>query len=139
MNEQHRPPVIEDAPATVREMHGAEPPSSRRAWLWLLIVLALGAGLYYLWPRKSNEAQSGTAASKNAGARVRGAGITPVVAAKARKGDVGVYLTGLGAVTPLYTVTVKTRVDGQLIQIHYREGDTVHEGDLLAEIDPRPY
>lgn len=62
-----------------------------------------------------------------------------MVAAKARKGDIGVYFTGLGAVTPIYTVTVKSRVDGQLMGIHYGEGDLVHKDDVLAEIDPRPY
>jgi multidrug efflux system membrane fusion protein len=65
--------------------------------------------------------------------------IVPVVAAKATKGDIGVYYTGLGSVTPLYTVTVKTRVDGQLMNIYYKEGQTVRKGALLAEIDPRPF
>ncbi len=55
------------------------------------------------------------------------------------KGNIGVYVTGLGAVTPIYTVTIKTRVDGQLMQVLYKEGDIVHQGDKLAEIDPRPY
>jgi len=63
----------------------------------------------------------------------------PVVAAKTGKGDIGVYITGLGAVTPIYTVTVKSRVDGQLMRVLYKEGDIVHQGDLLVEIDPRPY
>jgi multidrug efflux system membrane fusion protein len=62
-----------------------------------------------------------------------------VVAAKSHKGDIGVYYSGLGAVTPLATVTVRTRVDGQLMNVRYREGDTVHQGDLLAEIDDGPY
>lgn len=51
----------------------------------------------------------------------------------------GVYVTGLGAVTPISTVTVKSRVDGQLMSVHFKEGDLVHEGDPLIEIDPRPY
>jgi len=64
---------------------------------------------------------------------------TPVTAATAHKGDIGVYFTGLGAVTPLYTVTVTSRVDGQLMNVYYKEGQTVRKGELLAEIDPRPF
>ena len=63
----------------------------------------------------------------------------PVVAAAARTSDVGVYLKGLGTVTPLNTVTVRSRVDGELIGVHYQEGQIVRSGDLLAEIDPRPF
>jgi multidrug efflux system membrane fusion protein len=62
-----------------------------------------------------------------------------VVAATSHQGDIGVYYSGLGAVTPLATVTVKSRVDGQLMSVRYREGDTVHQGDLLVEIDDGPY
>jgi multidrug efflux system membrane fusion protein len=68
----------------------------------------------------------------------RGA-LPPVVAVKATRGNIGVYYTGLGAVTPIYTVTLKSRVDGELMSVHYKEGDLVKKGDLLIEIDPRPY
>jgi multidrug efflux system membrane fusion protein len=80
--------------------------------------------------------KSGGAASKASG---KGPAPIPVVAAKSHKGDIGVYFTGLGAVTPLATVTVRTRVDGQLMSVRYREGDTVQKGDLLVEIDDGPY
>jgi multidrug efflux system membrane fusion protein len=63
----------------------------------------------------------------------------PVVVATVRKGDMNVSITGLGTVTPLSTVTVHSRVDGQLMRIAFTEGQMVREGDLLAEIDPRPF
>jgi multidrug efflux system membrane fusion protein len=62
-----------------------------------------------------------------------------VVAAAARTTDMPVYLTGLGAVTALNTVTVRTRVDGELVKVAFKEGELVHEGDVLAQVDPRPY
>jgi multidrug efflux system membrane fusion protein len=63
----------------------------------------------------------------------------PVVVAAAEKGDIGVYVTGLGTVTPLSTITVTTRVDGQLMAVRYKEGDKITKGDSLVEIDPRPF
>ncbi len=62
-----------------------------------------------------------------------------VGAETARTGDIAVYLDGIGTVTPRAMVTVHSRVDGELMAVHFREGDTVASGDLLAEIDPRPF
>ena len=62
-----------------------------------------------------------------------------VTAARAVTRDLGIYLTGLGTVTPVNTVTVRTQVDGQLLTVRFREGQIVAKGELLAQIDPRPY
>ena len=56
-----------------------------------------------------------------------------------RKGDIGIYVTALGTVTPLYTVAVNSRVDGQIVKVHYEEGQMVKEGDPLLDIDPGPF
>lgn len=64
---------------------------------------------------------------------------TPVVVALARNSDVPVYLSALGTVTPTYSITVRTQINGTLLRVLYREGQMVKAGELLAEIDPRPY
>ena len=114
------------------------PPRRGRGWVWLVLLVLAAVGLYFLWPKLTGK-KSGVAPSPAAAKGGRGPLVTPVDAAKARKGDIGVYFNGLGSVTPIYTVTVKSRVDGQLMNLHYKEGDLVHKGDLLIEIDPRPY
>ena len=79
-------------------------------------------------------------AASSAPGKVRGAGLgLPVVAAHASRGEVKVTYDALGAVTPLATITVKSRVNGQLMRIGFQEGQIVHQGDFLAEIDPRPF
>jgi len=121
-------------PRPSMESHAQRPGAPRRWWLWLLIFATLGGGGYWLLVRAGEQ----RAAAAEAAARPAAPAI-PVVAAAARQGDLPVYLTGLGAVTPVYTVTVHTRVDGQLMKVLYREGQIVREGDPLAEIDVRPF
>jgi multidrug efflux system membrane fusion protein len=101
-----------------------------RWWLWLLVLIVLGCGAYWLL------GTSGTTAEP----AVRPvAPDIPVAAVAVRQGDMPVHLTGLGSVTAFNTVTVRSRVDGQWIKVAFQEGQIVHEGDLLAAIDPRPF
>lgn len=113
---------------TLSHESGAERPALLRGWrLWTLLGTGVALGLILF-------ARSGKKADAPSGGRP-----IPVVVAKARQGDMAVSLTGLGTVTALNTVTVKSRVDGQLVRVAFTEGQMVRQGDLLAEIDPRPF
>jgi membrane fusion protein, multidrug efflux system len=118
-------------------------------WLWIValaIIVALGVW-YFRSSRASTEAQGSAAPGAGGagggaakGGRQGGAGqVVPVVVATAQKGDLPVYFNGLGTATAFNTVTVRSRVDGQIVKINFTEGQTVHQGDALVEIDPRPY
>lgn len=74
-----------------------------------------------------------------ASARASVAVVVPVSVATAERRDIPYYLSGLGSVTAYYTVSVKSRVDGELMQVNFKEGQNVQKGELLALIDPRPY
>ena len=106
----------------------------KRWGIALLAVCLIAIGAYILLTR-SGEAQP-RAAKQGANLLTRP---MPVVAVAAKTGDIGIYLTGLGSVTPLNTVTVHSRVDGQLMNVRFVEGQLVKKGDLVAEIDSRPF
>jgi len=105
-------------------------PLWRRA-LWLAVIVLVIAGVaWWVHTRPAPQSPGGRS----------GAGTPmPVVAAAAQKGDINVQLNGLGTVTPLATVTVRTQISGQLMRVAFQEGQMVKQGDLLAEIDSRPY
>jgi multidrug efflux system membrane fusion protein len=105
---------------------------------WVLLVSALIVLGYFSWQRfhvdsaaQADRAQKSAAAARNAA--------VPVTVAPVEKADFPVFLTGLGTVQGFNTVVVRTRVDGQIHEIAFKEGDLVKQGDLLAQIDPRPF
>ena len=125
-----------DTPTTAAASSPSAPRRQwRRPWIAAVVALALiAAGAWYWWPTGASQpAQGARGRSDQAGRPL------PVVAAEAKKGSIDVYLNGLGTVTPRNIVVVRSRVDGQLVRVAFREGDSVKAGDLLAEIDPRPF
>jgi membrane fusion protein, multidrug efflux system len=120
-------PADHETPERTPERTPAKP--SQRRWWLLVLVIALIALAWYIFAGRKADKQAAKPAPPPA----------PVLAQPAKKGDVGIYLNGLGTVTALNTVTVRSRVDGQLMEVRFREGQTVRQGDLLAVIDPRPF
>src|SRR5467141_3945457 len=114
-----------------------------RWWFWVLVLAAIVVGGWYYRNSRSAGSSADAAApgapSKGKGGFSAGSIVVPVVVATAQRGDLPVYFNGLGTVTAFNTVTVRSRVDGQLTSIAFKEGQFVHEGDLLAQIDPRPF
>jgi multidrug efflux system membrane fusion protein len=102
-----------------------------RWWIWLIAAVAIVV-IVVLWRRGG--ADAATKAGADAASR-------PVMVSTtaAYQGDIGIYLNALGTVTPVYTVTVTSRVQGEITQVYYHEGQMVRKGDPLIEIDPRPY
>lgn len=103
-------------------------------WLYPVAALVIVGGVYFGWPKNPTPEKT----TAKAGASAQGSAI-PVTVAAVQKADFPVYLTGLGTVQGFNTVTVRTRVDGQINQIAFKEGQMVKEGDLIAQIDPRPF
>jgi multidrug efflux system membrane fusion protein len=133
MNTTSEPQIQEVATAPPRS-HRAHSPKPRR-WLWPLLLLVLVAAGYAAYARfgATRDPAAGPGASSFADRPI------PVVGTPAKTGDIDVHLEGLGTVTPLRTATVRSRVEGQLMRVLFKEGQTVQEGELLAEIDPRPF
>jgi membrane fusion protein, multidrug efflux system len=108
-----------------------------RTIFWVALILMVGSLGYFGWHRLLAPDSAKTVAQSPAGAARTAA--VPVTIAPVQKADFPVYLTGLGTVQGFNTVLVRTRIDGQIDKIAFKEGQLVKEGDLLAEIDPRPF
>lgn len=107
-----------------------------RPILWILVIAAVAGSGYYGWQRYSASQTAKAQAAQKGAPRVAA---VPVSIAPVQKVDFPVYLTGLGTVQGFNTVQVRTRVDGQIDKIAFTEGQMVKQGDLLVEIDPRPF
>jgi multidrug efflux system membrane fusion protein len=142
--ETHRPKT--DLEPTPEHSTPSEKRKSRRAVLWaLLVVFILGTGglLYYRHVAAKGAYGTGIAGGRGGrggfGGGFGAGGPLPVVVSAARKSNINIILNGLGTVTPLATVTVRTQISGYLAEIKFTEDQLVNKGDVLAIIDQRPY
>ncbi len=120
-------------PAPIREEQPPRQPegpkkSSGKGWIWFLVLILAAAAAYYFYS-KGTFTEAGTTSSEGgkSGGK-KGGGLAPVVAVKATRGNIGVYIDDPGLIVPIYTELVKSRVDGQLMAIHYNEGDLIQKG-----------
>ena len=123
-------PVAEEMPSTPVDSRAGR---RRRPWTMLVLLLVVALTGFFVLQHRDIKT---SAASGKAPSPPPGVSITTAIA---QQGSIGIYINGLGSVAPLATVTVKSRVDGQLMSVNYREGQMVKQSDVLAEIDSRPF
>jgi membrane fusion protein, multidrug efflux system len=112
-----------------------DPPRKRRhRWVWIVVLLLFAVLFWAVWKHGSG---GGTAAP--AGGRRAITGAVPVTVITAKLGSIGSYLEAIGTVTPVYTDTITAQVTGVITAVHFHEGQPVHKGDALIDIDARPY
>jgi len=127
-----RPPHPATLPYGDRDRRG--PSRKSRWWFWLILLLALAGAAYFVVPRLIHPQAAGPS-----GAAALAGRPVPVVASAAIKGDMSIYLTGLGTVSAFNTVVVRSRVDGQITKVYFTEGEMVKKDQPLVEIDSRPF
>jgi len=126
------------APSAVPPQPGSPArPHKSHGWIWFLVLLVAGAAGYRYYAQVQAKT-SGAVPAEKAPSK-KGSAAFPVVAAPVRRGDFNLFLTGLGSAAAYNTVTIRSRVDGELIHVAFTEGQFVQKGDLLAEIDSRPF
>jgi membrane fusion protein, multidrug efflux system len=130
-------PALPPAPEQKALPPASAPPARRRsrAWIWLLLLVVAG----FIGFRSYQNVQRKNSAAAQQQERRAANRAVPVAATAARRGDLPIYLRGLGTVDAYNTVNVHSRVDGPLISVNFREGQNVTKGQLLAQIDPRTF
>jgi multidrug efflux system membrane fusion protein len=113
------------------------PPRPQRkslSWIiWIVVLLVIALAIFLYWHHSEEASKAAAAAAARAKTGI------PLTTATAQKGDLGVYLDAIGTVTPVYSDSITSQVNGLVVAVHYTEGQTVHKGDSLIDIDSRSY
>ena len=137
--QQHEPPLALPPQERPKPSEAPPTPTSSKGSLFRKLIIAaviLLAIAGVIWKVRANQQQQEAETQKLAAAADRP---VPVSVIPVQQKNMPIYLTALGTVTAYNTVTIRSRVDGQLMRVNFREGQAVRKGDLLMEIDPRPY
>jgi multidrug efflux system membrane fusion protein len=126
------PPPAPSKP--VRDTALPELKPKRHAWVWIVVLLVFALIFWWVWHQKIAPAATG-----GGGRGAAAGGTVTATTATATKGDIGVYLTAIGTVVPVYTDSIVSQVTGYVASVHFREGQLVNKGASLVEIDPRPF
>jgi len=126
------PPPLSPKPTHDQQPDESRPRPKRRAWVWIVILLIFALVFWWVLHRKNAPAAAPVG-------RGGSGGPVTATAVTAHTGDIGVYLTAIGTVTPVYTASIVSQVTGQVLSVHYREGQLVSKGTPLIDIDPRPF
>jgi multidrug efflux system membrane fusion protein len=128
--DSNQPPII--GPDHQLSTPGKPQHKGVRVLVWILLLLVFAAAFFLVLHHKN-------AVKAPTGRRAALGGTVAVTSATAKKGDIGVYLDAIGTVTPVYTSSITSQVSGIVTEVNYKEGQLVHKGDFLIQIDPRPY
>lgn len=129
----HIPPDRRFPPA-----EGEQPARKSKLWIWITVAIVAGLLIYWMVSGHGG-ASSNQASSAAGGGRHAFTGPVTLTTATATKGDIGVYLEAIGTATALYTDSITAQVTGVIKAVHYKEGQVIHKGDALIDIDSRPY
>lgn len=141
MDQQNRRNNTEYAPPDhqLPETAGATPSKKKHRWPWVLLFILLGLIAYWTFFHHDKSTNAQPAAGQGGGGRRGFSGPVTLTTATAKKGNIGVYLSAIGTATALYTDSITAQVTGVITAVHYKEGQIIHKGDPLIDIDPRQY
>jgi multidrug efflux system membrane fusion protein len=126
-------PLLTESSRPRRTPALAPPPRKKRRWIWIVLLVLFALAFFMVWRHKPDVAAAGAPGGR------RGQGTVTINVATVGRGQMAVKLDAIGTVTPTYTATINSQVSGQVISVHYREGQTVAKGTPLIDIDPRQY
>ncbi len=127
-------PLLAPSPASPHAAPAAHPRRKKHRWVWILLLVLFALAFVLVWRHKPVASSQGPP-----GGGRRNQGPVTINVATAGRGEMSVKLDAIGTVTPTFTATINSQVSGQVVAVHYREGQTVQKGTPLLDIDPRPY